>query len=100
MKPRISCAVSNGMSSGGQWPNAVELDPIGVRQPLLAETGGGRRAGEKWGGGSPDDAHRARDPFSVKAPAGRPLAETVIDQGWRRVATRDAEWLVNEHVSA
>ena len=57
--------------------DAVELDPVGVRQPVVAEARGRRRPGEDPVVGPPDDPHRAGDPLGVEV---QPSRSRELDQ--------------------
>src|SRR5919197_126869 len=75
--------------------DAVELDPVGVGQPVVAEAGGGRRPGQQPVFRAPHDPHGAGDPLGLDAPA---LDPRVLDQGERRIASRRASHLVGEQL--
>ena len=85
VKPRMSCAASSGTSSCGAVADAVELDPVGVREPLVAKARGGRRPRQEPVAGAPHDAHRAGDGLRVELVVA--LAQAVLDQR-RRAAAR------------
>ena len=67
VKPRISCAASSGTSSWRAVADALELDPIGVREPVLAKAHGGRRPRQEPVLRAPHDPDRARDVLGVEA---------------------------------
>ena len=66
----------------GAVADAVQLDPVGPRQPVLAEARGGRGPGQQPVLGAPGDPHRAADAArrragSRRAARGRSSAATV-----------------------
>jgi hypothetical protein len=93
--PRISCDVSSGTSSCGQWPT-----PSSSTQSACGSHSSRNRAAAAGHGSSAssvpqDDPHGAGDLLRVEAPA---LAQRVVDQGERRVAAGDAADLMGEQL--
>ena len=58
-------------------PDAVELDPVGVGEPLLADSAWPPRATAEPVGGTPHDPHGAVDPLGVELVA---RAQRELDQ--------------------
>jgi hypothetical protein len=58
--------------------DALELDPIGVREPVVPEARGRRRPWQQPVGRAPDDPHRADDALGVERPA---CAVRAVDEG-------------------
>ena len=80
-------------------PDAFELDPLGVRQPFVAEARGRRRPGEEPvlrapRDAAPRDAHRTGDRLGVETPA---AAQRALDER-RRVAGRHRPHLVGQEL--
>ena len=75
--------------------DAVEHDPVGVRQPLLAEARRRRRPRQQPVLGPPHDADRALDALRVEQPV---EVARGVQQRHRRRAGRDAEQLVDEQL--
>ena len=63
--------------------NALQLDPVGVRQPLLAKAKGGGRPREEPVVGAPQDPNGAGDSLGIEIP-GRTITVDVV-----RVRPRD-----------
>jgi hypothetical protein len=75
--------------------DALKLDPVGVGQPVVAQSRGGGRPRQQLVVCAPHDPYRAADVLRVERPA---LAQRVVDQCQRRSAARHAEHLVDEQL--
>ena len=94
VKPRISSDASQRHVELRAVADAVELDPVGVREHRALALGGARPR-EDAVGGAPHDPHRARHALGVQRPAAR--------RAWSFIARmpvqpRDAAHLVGEQL--
>src|SRR5215216_1438537 len=79
----------------GAVADALELDPLRPRQPLVAVASRGGGPCEQLVGGAPDDPNGTADPLRVERPA---LAQRPVDQGNHRLAACGAPDLVCEQL--
>ena len=72
--------------------DAVELDPVGVRQPVLAEARGGGRPRQQPVVGPPHDPHRAGDPLGVELASPRATRASISAQRAPRSRATPSSW--------